>query len=185
MQIPLKSFLLLTGCGIMFIAACRKYKDPPPAGDPGLTNHYCNDPGAINYNRGFPGIPDSSVCIYPVDSFLGTWTITDSVYRSDLSLDTFEDRVLSFMSTEDTSLTHLAIQGWCAGPSLLATASKYQRAELDSMSENVAGQLLCTSTDTISGYFHFGLATNDTLLFQLQVNSASGLHIHKGWGIRQ
>jgi hypothetical protein len=186
MRISIQSFLLLTACGLLYFSACKKYKDPPAATpDPRLTNHYCNDPRAVNYNRGFPGIPDNTTCIYPVDSFIGTWAILDSVFRVDQSYDTFENKTLTFAATEDTSLTHLAIGGWCSAKILLATANKYQRADLDSMNATTGGQLLCSVADTISGYFFLKAGSADTLLFQLQVNSGSGIHLHKGRGVRQ
>src|SRR5690606_20742049 len=107
--------LIVTAITVVSVVACLKPDDLPKAEPPSeLANHYCNDPRAENYNRGFPGIPDSSVCVYPVDVFSGQWTMTDSIFRPDSTFDAVTVQTISFSSTEDTLLSHLKITGLCA-----------------------------------------------------------------------
>ena len=179
--------LLLLAAGIMLgWSACKKYEDPPPTkGDNRLTNHYCNDPRAINYNWGFPGIADNSVCVYPVDSFIGTWKFMDSVFLEDQTFKSFAVKDLVFSATEDTLMTHLAVTGWCNDKILYATADKYKRAFLDSLMEGISGQLLCTPTDTITGFFNQSNMGKDSMEIELTVTGNTGVLLHKGWAIKQ
>src|SRR5690606_3851832 len=123
------SFLFLAGLvlsGVLY-SGCTRYEDPAPAeDDPRLDRPYCNVPGAVNYNWGFPGTPDSSTCIYPVDSFIGNWLLRDTVFFSDQSYDTVTSRILSILAvTGDSTRSRLQLSGWC-GPELLqATANKF------------------------------------------------------------
>lgn len=177
-----KSGLLIVAIIVIVSAvSCLKPEDLPKRQlPPGLTGHYCNDPRAVNYNRGFPGIPDSSVCVYPVDAFVGQWTMTDSVFHADSTFNTVSVRTVSFVSTEDSLLSHLRISGLCDnGMAVLATADKYGQATLDSMDSHNAGQWLCSSADTATGKFYFSFSGQDTMLLQLRV---IGTHagFHKG-----
>ena len=60
--------------------ACTKWADTQKPSDPRLTQKYCNDPFAVNYNWGFPGLPDNSTCIFPSDLYVGTYLFHDSIY---------------------------------------------------------------------------------------------------------
>jgi len=167
---------------------CKKYRDPakPDIGDGLDSFHYCNNPLAVNFNWGFPGIPDSTTCIFPVDKFKGTWIFNDSVYTPDETLQEVIIKTLVFTPTEDTLLTHLAISGWCTGPEqMLVTADKYGRALTDTLLEYTAGQLICTTTDTISGSFQQYFKSEDTMKVDMTLNSASGIRYHRGTAIKQ
>lgn len=183
-------FLFLSGLISfwLFAPACNKYEDPPPAeDDPRLDNPYCNDPGAVNYNWGFPGTPDSSTCIYPVDSFLGSWLLQDTVYFSDQAYDTVTSRLISIQVVSGDSLKNrLEISGWCGQEQLLATANKFGRADLDSIGEGVDGQIICSAADTLSGFLSLNHFRNsDTFFYEFNRFSADGHRIHKGFGVRQ
>ncbi len=173
------------------IAACSKYKDPPRTGlDDRLDKHYCNDPRSVNYNWGFPGIPDSTICIYPVDPFLGTWIFTDSVSRQGGDSVTVQVKTLVFASTEDTVLTHMAVHGLCSDSEpFYITANKHGFAYVDSLFEFNAGQLFCSSGDTLTGFINFNTdsaaITRGTLMFNLSVSSADGIIYHKGAAVKQ
>src|SRR5690606_36427140 len=106
--------LILIVSSVLLMVACEKYKDPPPTEDDRLTNPYCNDPRAINYNHGFPGKPDNSVCIFPVDLFVGNWIFTDTVYAADETI-LFTDTVNLQMATiqSDDTYSKLEVTGWC------------------------------------------------------------------------
>jgi len=173
--------LIVVAIVIVSAVSCLKSENLPKAKSPSeLVNHYCNDPRAVNYNRGFPGIPDSSVCVYPVDAFTGQWTLTDSMFNADSTFNAVSVQTISFVATEDSLLSHLKVTGLCGnGAALLATADKYGQATLDSMDSHNAGQLLCSPADTATGKFYFSFSGRDTMLMQLQVIGAQA-GFHKG-----
>jgi hypothetical protein len=132
---------------ILGFAFCKKYKDPvnPPIN---LTNKYCNDPNAVNYNWGFPGIADNSVCFYPNKVFEGNYKMYDSVLQNDLYsfVDSFD---VSIVSLNDTNM---AIVQWCTnGDSVFAKANKNLRLTIDTTQNILIGQVFCQSADTING----------------------------------
>lgn len=177
-----KSGLLIVGAmALLSIASCLKADDPPPAKpNPNLTNHYCNNPNAINYNWGFPGIPDSTVCVFPDDLFKGQWVLTDSIFHADSTFNYAETQTLNFLPTEDSSRSHLKITGFCGNTSfLLATADKYGNAVIDSMNSTTAGQFLCSPNDTAIGEFQIIQPGRDSMQIQLTVTGLSGGY-HKG-----
>lgn len=173
---------------IVFIA-CSKYKDPPAAQpDPRLADSfYCNDSRAVNYNWGFPGVPDNSICIYPVDSFLGNWVFTDTLYLPNGDTAGTIIKNLTFTSTEDTTLTRLAVTGWCsnAGTPFYITANKYRLAEVDTMLGTYPGQYLCNNTDTLNGTFNKNTGVVNTMKIELTITNAAGTVYHKGTATRQ
>ncbi len=177
------------GC-IIVILSCSKYKDPPTTGiDDRLDRHYCNDPRAVNYNWGFPGIPDDDICIYPVDSFLGAWIFTDSVSIEGGDSIQVQTKMLQFTSTEDTVLTHMAMTGLCGPSAIYVTANKHGLASVDSLSEMMAGQFFCNETDTLTGTIIFNTDTlaapTGILLINFSVSSTEGILHHRGTAIRQ
>lgn len=176
-----KSFLLIsTTCALIGLTACLRAEDPEPQDPKGLTNPYCNDPRAANYNRGFPGIPDSSTCVYPIDYFVGEWQLEDSIFYKDNTPPDFQIRTLHFESTEDTSLTHLKLLGLCtSSQALLLTADKYQNAEIDSTGRYLAGQIFCDQSDTVTGSFRYDFLRKDTILMELEVKGPTAKN-HKG-----
>lgn len=175
--------------GLMLVAvivtlfACSKYEDPAPAEpDPRLTRHYCNDPRAVNYNWGFPGISDSSVCIYPVDSFLGNWSFADTMYLPNGDTVGTIVRNLNFAGIEDTSLTRMAVTGLCGSSAtpFYITANKYRRAETDTLIAGYPAQYLCNNTDTATGFFNKNTGAAHTMIIELTVTNAAGTILHKG-----
>jgi len=72
------SFFIIIAC-LSSILGCTKWTDTQNASDPRLTQKYCNDPFAVNYNWGFPGIPDNSTCVFPSDVYVGTYVFHDSI----------------------------------------------------------------------------------------------------------
>jgi hypothetical protein len=169
--------------------ACKKYKDPSAAVlDPRLTNHYCNDPDAVNYNWNFPGIADSTVCFYPVDYFKGTWTFHDTVYLPSGDTASTSIKQLVFSSTEDTVKTHLAVTGWCGGNTpFYVTANKYYKAEVDTFPGGPFGQFLCGQSDTLNGSFSKNTfdTINNSMKVDLTINGSGGVTYHRGTAIKQ
>lgn len=175
-------FITITTAAIALFFSCNKWSDPASVNDPRLTNPYCNDPDAVNYNWGFPGKPDNSVCFYPSDVFNGTYVFTDSVYIASSGL---------FIATQAETLyvtkqnkTNLTIAGLCSSTNVVnITAHSDFNATVDTLvgdSTTISrGQLLCRPSDTISGTFSYSRI--DSLLhISFQVSSDTGVTIHTG-----
>ena len=171
------------GCCIFL--SCAKWKDPKPI-NLGLTNPYCNDPAAVNYNWGFPGKPDNTVCFYPTDLFKGSYMFHDSVYK-----DTLFIRYDSFIMTITAlSQTKISVAGFCsngnqitltAGPTYIATVDT---TEGDSLTINL-GQKLCRIQDTVSGTISKDRIDSTLLHVSLQVVSDTGISTHFGSARKQ
>lgn len=186
-----KISLLFTALIAVVIYSCSKYEDPPAADGSGLTNKYCNDSRATNYNWGFPGIPDNSVCIYPVDSFLGNWSLTDSMFRPNGENIGVQFKTLTFTGTEDTAKIGFSITGWCSNNTpIYLIANKYSYAYIDTLAEGTSGQFFCgATTDTLSGQLNMYNDGDSTLKGRMEinfvVNDASGTVNHKGTAVKQ
>ncbi len=164
--------------------SCNKWSDPTPVTDPRLTNPYCNDPDAVNYNWGFPGKPDNTICFYPSDIFNGTYLFTDSVYLTSSNLFIYTQTETLYVSKQ--SKTKLLITGLCSGGnSLSLTAHSDFTATIDTTVGDTTiinrGQLLCRTVDTATGTFTYNRF--DSLLhvsFQVINDTGTTTHIGKG-----
>lgn len=167
------------------ITSCLKESDPPGASvDPNLKDFYCNDPRAINYNWNFPGIPNDSICIYPIDLYEGQWILNDSIFFTDKELDTFLVNTVQFEKTEDSLLIHLSLKGLCNNDNpIFITTDKFGNAEIDSMDIHNSGQLFCMPEDTITGTFRFQFDNKDTLEINMEVRGPNA-RIHKAKAFR-
>jgi hypothetical protein len=178
--------LSLAGSAVFF--SCAKWKDPAPVNDPRLTNPYCNDPAAVNYNWGFPGKPDNSICFYPNSLFVGSYMYYDSVYKDTLFLGA--DSFLINISSPDTSHTRIFLNGMC-GHTLLLTALPGYQATVDTVVGDTAtansGQLgFCRQQDTLSGIISRDRLDSPTVLhISFQVASDTGLTTHIGSAKKQ
>ncbi len=183
-----KIILLFSIILIIFnvIQSCNKWTDPKPTTDPRLTNPYCNDPNAVNYNWGFPGKPDNTICYYPVDLFKGRYSFIDSVYLQSNGYFIFAKTDTLTIYSLPPSLTKLAVLGFCSAyDSLKLTANASFIASIDSLvgdSITTRGQLMmCRLQDTINGTITFG--RSDSLLhISFQVISDTGITNHVGIG---
>lgn len=191
MQPKIKWALILLLVPAIVFYACKKYKDPPTTGvDPGVKDrgYYCNDPRAINYNWNFPAVPDSSICIYAVDSFKGSWTFYDTITQPSGDTVGTSIKQLTFTSTEDTALTHLSVTGWCSGVTpFYMTANNYGRADVDTFPGGAFGQFLCGQTDTLNGY---AIKNSDSFVsnrmrITFTINGQGGITYHNGTAIKQ
>jgi len=166
---------------LLFAASCKPYQDPEPISDDRINNPYCNDPSAINYNWGFPGLPDNSLCVYPTDVFTGNYTYFDTAYDAALNVLATNSYNLQ-ISNVDT--TRLLINGFCSGITIKATANRFLDFVIDSIHGN--GQVFCDPLDTIIG----GGQKSDFydslyILFNYQIESDTGLATHKGRAVKQ
>ena len=176
-------YTFLCFCSIVIVVACQKWKDKPPGSDPRLTNPYCNDPLAVNYNWGFPGRPDDSVCFYPTDVFKGVYVFNDSVLLSD---NTFSYAQIDTLHFYALTKSKLGITGFCAGgDTLKMSVDAALKPTVDSVVGN--GQILCSGLDTISGYLNrnLGDTTGKTIAITFTSNTPSGILIHNGNAIKQ
>ena len=179
----LSILILLTACTAIFFS-CAKWHDPKPYNDPNLTNPYCNDPAAVNYNWGFPGKPDNTICFYPNSLFVGTYMYHDSIYKDTLFLGA--DSFLITIS-KDTSHTQMTLSGIC-GNSISLTALPGYQAYVDTNAGDTAtphqGWIFCRPVDTLSGYINRDRLDSPTVLhFYLQVASDTGITTHTGSAI--
>jgi hypothetical protein len=161
---------------VLLVCACQKYVDKQTKGDPRLTNPYCNDPNAVNYNVGFPGKPDNTICFYPNDLFVGKYFYIDSIFQSDL---TYTYSRIDTLYISSVSHTALRVIGFCApGDTLRLTAGITYVANLDTTIGT--GQPLCRPQDTVSGTISKNLADTGAILhvyFQVVADTGTTLHI--------
>lgn len=166
--------------GICLLYSCQKYKDAPHK-NLGLTNPYCNDPAAVNYNVGFPGKPDNTVCFYPSDLFKGVYYFRDSIYRDTLFIGTD-----SFTLTIDKfSNSKISVLGFCAsGTKIYFTADPTFTATADTTIGDSTtynrGQQFCRVQDTLTGVISRDRIDTTMLHIALQVISDTGTTTHTG-----
>lgn len=171
------SFLLL----VCWAASCSKWQDKEGE-DLGLSNRYCNDPLAINYNHGFPGVADNSVCVFPADPFAGTYIFNDTVYLPDPDTLYPEQVMLRVVAL---SRQQLALEQFCPSRRLTFFADRYYRAVSDTDSLIGPGrQLMCRIADTMSGSIEFR-PSDSSLYLDFSVVSDTGTSVHKGRAYKQ
>jgi hypothetical protein len=171
-------FYCLYSC-TMALTGCKR-ADPAPI-DLGLTNPYCNNPTAVNYNWGFPGKPDNSICIFPAQIFVGTYLFKDSVLDNLGIYLPFDSSILTITKTNDSLVK---INGQCKNSlQLNAKVNKNYRLILDSIQYN--GQVFCNNTDTINGYIQKLNPFDSILTYNYNVINATTTIIHKGTLIKQ
>lgn len=168
--------ILIFGLIFLMLTSCQKWKDNP--GQPlNLTNKYCNIPSAINYNYGFPGVVDNSVCILPSTPFVGKYVYTDSIYNTANALVS----ILTPKTIEISSIdsTRLKVSNFCDHTQdLIFVANKYYRAVSDSVI-GIGIQLMCRPLDTLSGKLEFR-QSDSSLLIDFNVISDTAVMKHIG-----
>jgi hypothetical protein len=168
--------------------SCKKWTDPKGYTDPRLTNPYCNDPSAVNYNWGFPGKPDNTVCFYPTDEFKGRYLFIDSVYSMSGATDgNFLYAIIDTLHIYARSDTTMVIYGFCnpadsmrlhaRGLTFTATVDTTVG---DSLTTTM-GQLFCRVVDTVNGTIFFS-RVDSMLHINFTITSDTGLSAHVGKG---
>lgn len=175
-------YILLT----LTFVACKKSNDNASLDEELFDRPYCNDPDAVNYNRNFPGVPDSTTCYYPIDVFVGSYAMKDSIFNAEFELDTVLEYTISLQST---SKKNLRLTGYCGnGIPLLFTADKYNKAISDSTmladSTKIPGQLTCGKQDTLTGIMLRNLPDTNLIRIDWQILSDTGLNYHIGTGTK-
>ncbi|MCB0696444.1 MAG: hypothetical protein KDC07_03720 [Chitinophagaceae bacterium] len=172
----------------LLVYSCSKKAPFDTVTEDDLATHYCNDPLAINYNHGFPGTPDNSVCVYPTEVFTGTYSLTDSIYNGEYELDTILYYTIGFKAN---SLTELRMYGFCpSGDSVRLTADRYYKALVDSTlslpdSNMVEGHVFCRAVDTIKGTINKYIGDSTMLRINLTIASDTGVNYHIGTGVKK
>lgn len=159
---------------LMLCSACKKWQDKP-APNLGLTNRYCNIPEAINYNQGFPGIEDNSICVFAAQPFVGNYAFKDTIYTE---TDTLYPSSNSFNITSNDRYKFV-LNDFCSNTNqLFFRANRYYHAEADTIIGS-GTQLMCRSVDTLSGFLDY--RTSDSSLYiEFKVVSDTGTSTHKG-----
>ena len=180
--------IILTLCaGACILFSCAKWKDPAPTTDPRLTNPYCNDPNAVNYNWGFPGKPDNSICYYPTDLFKGAYMYHDTIYKNGffIGADSF------LLNIHALTQTKMSVFGFCGGAdSILMTANLLFSSSVDTLIGDsittAEGQMLCVIKDTLSGNMLRDRLDSPAVLHVIfQVITDTGTVQHSGSAIIQ
>jgi hypothetical protein len=140
---PLRLLILIASIAIN-ATACKPYKDPAPK-DLGLTNPYCNNPFAVNFNWGFPGKPDNTVCIFPAQVFAGNYKLYDSITSNNASTIFNDSALVSLAQLNDSTLT---LSNHCVGNNYVVRATKTLQFYVDSTT--LLGAPFCNG-DTIAG----------------------------------
>ena len=174
--------ILLFATSTAVLLSCAKWKDPAPK-DLGLTNPYCNDSKAVNYNWGFPGRPDNSVCFYPNSLFVGTYMYYDSVYRDTLFVGADSTMItISYPSAADPTHTKMDLTGIC-GLDIKLTALPGYQATVDTLigdtTTSTQGQYYCGAHDTLNGIISRSRIDSPTVLhmsFIVVTDSVSATH---------
>jgi hypothetical protein len=172
--------LTAAAAGLLCSFACKKYEDKPGQYDPRLSSKYCNDPAAVNYNYGFPGTPDNSICYYPADVFAGSYSFSDSIFEDGKRIAVMP--VTLHIAGHDQ--TKLDVTGFCAsGDALRFTAGRNLFAYADTVVGD--GQILCRPQDTVSGTLSRTFGDSLQLRIFLTVVSDTGTVTHQGTAYRQ
>ena len=177
------SFLLFAG--FILLMSCSKQQDATV--DDGIFDRlYCNDPEAVNYNRDFPGTPDNSTCFYPKDLFEGTYIFKDTIYNAEYERDTILDYNITIHAQSNTLLK---LTGFCSQDSVTFIADRFYKATVDSTtfqdSNKIAGQILCRSTDTLTGIITTEESDNTKIRIVWAIASDTGLNYHNGTATKQ
>jgi hypothetical protein len=157
----------------------------------GISVVFCNDPIAANYNVGFPGIADNTVCIYPRDLFVGKYLYRDSVYIEPSGLYVFTDSfyINILPKPYDTSKRKIQVTGFCGSTTLYLTAGPTYIATVDTLIGDTttlySGQRLCRIQDTGNGTITKDRIDSTVLHISFQVESDTGLTQHMGTAIKQ
>jgi hypothetical protein len=174
------------------LPSCEKWTDAPGSDDPRLGDRkYCNIPDAVNYNWGFPGKPDSTVCFFPSDLFSGTYQFKDSVYLENNTFDSVKSQTSYTLHIYKLTKNRFALVGLCGiMDSLKFTAERTTyRATGDSTiktSDTTVGhgQFFCRSLDTLTGFILKPQSDSNKLILNFRVVSDTGVNFHRGTAIK-
>jgi hypothetical protein len=184
---------LVTSLSLVLLVAitvysCKKWEDPAPTNDPRISNPYCNDPEAVNYNWGFPGKPDNSVCVYPADLFAGNYKVHDTIYKADedlfLRADSMDVQLVKLSNTK------LSVIGMCPGGAIIRiTAATRYGAWVDTTAGDSLslhpGHIFCRQQDTVTGTLSRDRVDSSLMYMDLTVWADTGATIHRARAVKK
>ncbi len=179
--------VLLFIVSVVAMLSCKKWEDPAPSDDPRISNPYCNDPDAVNYNWGFPGTPDNTVCVYGPDLFAGTYKVHDTAYDTESGLYLAADS--SMVTIVKLSNLKARVDGLCpSGVSLFITAGGAWQATVDTtVGDSLSlsqGQLFCRSVDTVTGYLTRDKIDSSLVYIDLTIRTDSATTVHRAKAVK-
>lgn len=167
---------------ILNFISCEKYEDKAKKDiDDTLTNQYCNITDAINYNWGFPGEPNDSLCIFPVEPFIAySWTLIDTVLNEDMDILETRNRTIYFeeYTAIDTMKHMILMKDYCSeNSSILLEANRHLLASVFDNMENDIGQLDCDGSSVLNGFISLDSLSADTLKLRFQKRTIDDLNL--------
>lgn len=174
----LLSVLLTAG-----IVSCKKWQDPVSQQNPQIANPYCNDPDAVNYNWGFPGKPDNTVCFYASDLFQGTYKLYDTVY--DPKSDLFLSADSMIITVSKIAKKKVSVAGMCIDGQKItfSTQAAYLASSDTTVGDSLTlhpGQFFCRTQDTVTGTLMRDKVDTSLIYISLTVVSDTGTTLHVG-----
>lgn len=172
---------------LIILISCKKYETAKDGTGDLFDRPYCNNPEAVNYNDGFPGTADSTVCFFPKDVFVGTYLWKDTIFNAEFELDTVMEYTISVYANNNTELRLL---GFCpSGDSLHFVADRFYKAQADSLilpdSTQLPGILSCGTKDTLTGTIINTREDTVKLKFNWTISSDTGINYHIGTAVKQ
>lgn len=168
--------------------SCDRYEDKTLQDwDDQDNSYYCNQADAINYNWGFPGLINDSICIFPNEVFEGTWYLTDTIFNDTLGIEQIQERWVTIDWVADDTISYkLKMMGFCEEDQpLYFDANRFMLANIVDDLEDTNGQLYCDLTSSISGNIRKDNIDSDTLYLQmLQQTNTDLLFTIKGRAIK-
>lgn len=179
----IQAAIIIICCSAVSCSKVEEQQSPDISGQ--LTSHYCNDPDAANYNVGFPGIPDNSVCVYPYDKFLGEWEVHDSIFKADSSFHEVIIRHFNIQAaTFDTNKTAMMIHDWCSTP-IEIFCNKYGKAYIKNMLDYPDSAQVVCSNDSIMGTFTLINNEDSAMRISLINKNTVGHFFHKSTAVKR
>jgi len=178
----------------MFVS-CRKTAETKTDGRLD-SNKYCNDPQAVNYNVGFPGLPDNTLCFFPTQLFKGNYLFIDSVLDKDLKFKSADSFNIQMIALNNVRIAFVGFCGKGSTDTIYLTANKYYKAVPDSTNgpydTKLNGYLVCgdgqKGPDTLTGYMQKYNTDSNKVLIRFNVNKVDTTlktNYHYGTAIKQ
>lgn len=163
--------------------ACSKEDKKGDNLDDKLTNKYCNIPGAVNYNWGFPGKEDNSICFFATDYFVGTWTFYDTIILQDSTFIGTDSMQITFETIPgDTTYRKMNMLGWCGNDPILLDISKFYIGLSDTFRNSEGWQMTCNNTDSVKVELSKNILDTTIVNFHIRQYSNNELQFHNGTG---
>jgi hypothetical protein len=170
---------------LLGIWSCNKDDGDVPDVSDKLTNRYCNIPQAVNYNHGFPGIEDNSLCIFGTDYYRGNWIVVDTIKLGDSTLIDIDTLFFNIsLMPNDTSYSKMYLRGWCGNENIIMNIDKYYFGRSDTFANQDGWQRICNS-DSILISVSKNIMDTSSVIFRISESVNNELRYHIGKGVKQ